>query len=154
VDLLLRLVGSDGYDQREALLPAAPLLRHRIVRLLDEPGHAQTSLSSRYVALDPRVVEYLLGNDALCDPLAPFARVLPAGAESFDLLAPDLRAALATLAKAEGDGRPRTVALCGPDTMLLRAAAATVGAACGLPVLAVDAPGLVAETGAGLASRS
>ncbi len=148
VDLLLRLVGADGYEQREALLPGAPLLRHRLVRLLDEPGHSQTSLSSRYVALDPRVVEYLLGNDALCDPVAHHAELLAGAGDGSGLLDPELRAALGALGQGPEENRPRSLAVRGSDNVLLRAAASAIGAGCGVPVLAVDAPALAAEIGA------
>ncbi|HEX6031694.1 MAG TPA: hypothetical protein VFY90_09700, partial [Tepidiformaceae bacterium] len=47
VDLLLRLFGDAGYGERDAFLPQAPLLRLRLITLLDEPGQPSTPLASR-----------------------------------------------------------------------------------------------------------
>lgn len=145
VELLLRLFAG-GHAERDALLPAAPLLHHRLVRLLDEPGQPFTPLSARYVALDARIAEYLLGSDAFCEPLAGCVRIGGDNAGARALLPSELRAALTVLAEG-GTERPRTVALRGNDSVLIGHAAGAFAVAFGRRVLAVSTAPLTAETG-------
>lgn len=148
VDLLLRLFAAEGFEERDTLLPAAPLLRHRLVRLLDEPGQPSTPLSARYVALDARIAEHLLGSDAFCEPLAGHVRLDdPTHGGDADLLPGELRAALAVLAEARPGERPRAVALAGSDAVLIGHAAGAFASALGRRVLFVRVAPLAAETG-------
>ncbi len=147
VDLLLRLFGEGGYEERDALLPRAALIRLGLVALLDEPGQPATPLGARYVSLDPRVAEYLLGSDALCHPMAGSAAIEPPDENLSLLLAHDLRLALRGVATAPDESRPRTVALCGPDRALLRGAASAIASGWNRPLLVVNVPALVAEAG-------
>ncbi|MEX1103989.1 MAG: ATP-binding protein, partial [Dehalococcoidia bacterium] len=147
VDLLLRLFGDAGYEERDAFLPHAPLIRLRLIALVDEPGQPATPLGARYVSLDPRVAEYLLGSDALCHPLAGSASIQPSDEDPALLLDHHLRLALRGVAAAPDHSRPRTVALCGPDRALLRAAASAIASGWDRPLLVANAPRLVAEAG-------
>ncbi|MEA2693541.1 MAG: hypothetical protein QOJ16_2928 [Acidobacteriota bacterium] len=78
VDLVLNLLTGDLTEKlasRALFASGAPLLRHRLVELFDDPGRPHPPLLARYVKADPRVVSYLLGEDDLDPRLAPFARV-------------------------------------------------------------------------------
>lgn len=101
-DLALNLFCPDlaaKVAARARLTPAAPLLRHHLVELRDEPGQRPASWLGSSLRLEPRVTSYLLETDAADDALAPF--VLPSVAA--DPALPDaFRQRLVTLAAAAG----------------------------------------------------
>lgn len=138
VDLLLRLFAEPGGDCRDAWLPAAPLRRERMVQLFDEPGQPFTPLSSRSVALDPRIAEFLLGSDVFCEPLASHATIANQEDPAAALLPESIIAASRGLASLALAGAAGPVAVCGTDPRLQRAAASVVAATCGAPLLSID----------------
>lgn len=158
VELALRLFAVPGeHDAARAAFDAsAPLHRHRLVALHDEPGQPATPLAARFIALDPRIAGYLLGRDEPDEALQPFARLhegasrpwLPAGLEQ----------RLEELASLRPSGAgPRTVAVSCPDSSRLVAAATRLASLSGLPLLEVDIGSAGAALGiaaaAGLAMR-
>jgi MoxR-like ATPase len=75
VDLALNLLAPSAEARltlRHRFLPSAPLLRHHLLQLLDDPSHAQPPLLSKYLKLDERVVGHLLGSDDPDPRLAPY----------------------------------------------------------------------------------
>jgi hypothetical protein len=76
----------------DVLLPAAPLVRYRLVRPGDGPGDPRPA-AARPLRVDGRMVDYLRGVDRLDDRLAGALRPLPPA-----LIAPDHDALVATLA--------------------------------------------------------
>jgi AAA+ superfamily predicted ATPase len=68
---LLRLDGERRLEARGLFGPGAPLIRYRLLRLL-EP---QASLLGRGLRIEERVVDYLLGADGLGSGLAPAVRL-------------------------------------------------------------------------------
>jgi MoxR-like ATPase len=87
VDLALNLLAPSAEARltlRHRFLPSAPLLRHHLLQLFDDPSHAQPPLLSKYLKLDERVVDHLLGCDDPDRRLAPFA--------SHDVSVPSLEA--------------------------------------------------------------
>jgi hypothetical protein len=84
---------------RGCLAPAAPLLKFDLVRLLDDPDDRQAPLPGRFLAPDPWLASYLLGDDELDPRLADFARLEAQRDELDELLLPaDLKRRLARLA--------------------------------------------------------
>jgi SpoVK/Ycf46/Vps4 family AAA+-type ATPase len=79
---------SEKLDARTRLTGAAPLVRHQLIRHAGE-GHDEASpLLTRALAVDERVLNYLLDVDAPDARLAPFVRVVRPAAELADLLLP------------------------------------------------------------------
>ncbi len=149
VDLALRLLADDRVHARDAFEAESPLRRLRLISLFDEPGQPHTPLQARYIALDPRIAAYLLGQDGLDEALQLSATVLPS--QAFDeepAIRPEI-AALAALPVTALD--PPVVALSGADTAELRTAARRLANAADLGVLAVDIAGLAADVGFELA---
>ena len=67
VHLMLEMIClslADKLDARARFDPDAPLLRHGLVELFDDPAHPQPTLLGRYLRLDPRIAAFLLDSDA------------------------------------------------------------------------------------------
>ncbi|HKE97527.1 MAG TPA: ATP-binding protein [Actinomycetes bacterium] len=126
-----------GLAARARFTPAAPLLRHRLVELGEEPG---VPLLGRTLRLDPRVARFLLEDDEIDDRLRPLARPAPAGEELDALAFPDrFRRRLAALAEHARTGGDRLVLyLQGPYGVGKQAVAAAFGRALGHELLVVD----------------
>jgi hypothetical protein len=92
VDLILSLL-CPGLDAqvaaRQRLYAAAPLLRHHLVELAEEPGRMVSGLSQA-VRLDQRVARFLLGDDTADDRLLPVVTVLTPTAGQDELVFPEL----------------------------------------------------------------
>ncbi|HLL45201.1 MAG TPA: hypothetical protein VK399_00765, partial [Longimicrobiaceae bacterium] len=140
VDLALGLLAPAWEDRlraRARLAPTAPLLRHRLLRLVEDPGHRDPPLLSRYLKPEDRVVDFLLGSDELDPRLAPFARPIEPRARLDALLLPDaLRARLRGLARGAADG---VFYLQGPYGVGKRSVAEAVCAEAGRGLVVVDA---------------
>ncbi len=95
VDLILNLL----CDSLEARLRArrcfsadGPLVAHRLVALIEDPSQRQAPLLARYVKVDDRVVEFLVGSDAVDARLVPHAaHVVPERGFDQLIVASDLR---------------------------------------------------------------
>jgi adenylate kinase family enzyme len=106
VDLALRLLCPDPAGRtraRAAFAPGAPLLRHRLIQLIDD-GQRQPPLLARFIKLDERIVAELLGQPAPDPQIAAFvALVRPARALDRLILPPGLSSQLRqTLAQHAG----------------------------------------------------
>jgi AAA+ superfamily predicted ATPase len=151
VELAVRLFAPDGGqgDALAAFLPGAPLRKRELIRLLDEPGQPQTPLLAQYVALDPRVVAYLLGHDAMDERLLPFAHTSPhALAEARPMASGDLLRVVESLADLPAAALPNPVlALAGPDDAERLLVARLIARGSGLETLRISIDGLAAEHG-------
>jgi MoxR-like ATPase len=140
VDLALGLLAPAWEDRlraRARLSPTAPLLRHRLLRLTEDPGHRDPPLLSRYLKPEDRVVDFLLGSDELDPRLAPFARATGPRARLDALLLPEaLRARLRGLACGAAEG---VFYLQGPYGVGKRSVAEAVCAEAGRGLVVVDA---------------
>ena len=171
VDLALRLLCAapgEALAARAAFAPGAPLLRHRLVQLVED-GQRNAPLLARYLKVDDRVVAELLGQPALDAQVAPFlaesrpARtldelVLPPGlaerlrqawaaASPVDLTPAAARLPLSAAERGSGGevGRPGLVlALQGGYGSGRRAVAEALCAEAGLPLVAADLGTLMA----------
>lgn len=77
VDLVLNLLvpSPDAHlTARHRFLPDAPLVRHRLIELIDDPSQPQPTLLSKGIKPDDRIVQYLLGSDAIDARLRPWAQ--------------------------------------------------------------------------------
>ncbi len=143
VGLLLDLLCPDVEAKvaaRARFGPAAPLLRHQLVELGEQPGG--TPLLGRTVRLDPGVAEFLLDGDELDERLRPWARLLDGAADLEALALPEeLRRRLAGLVERAGAGAASAglvVYLQGPYGSGRRALAAACAGALGRRLLVVD----------------
>jgi len=146
---------------RERFAPQAPLLRHDLVVLLDDPAIPEPPLLARYVKVDPRIVTYLLAECPAVAPahmderLAGACRYEGVGPILADLRIEDVvREQLALLAalqartvRSEGGGDPLLIVLQGEAATGKYAAARALCAAWGQPLLQVDLQRLLKESG-------
>ncbi|MDZ8228325.1 AAA family ATPase [Nostoc sp. ChiVER01] len=91
VDLVLNLLCADFKSKlsaRQRFLPTAPLIKHQLLHLFDDSSQQQPPLLSKYLKVDERVVNYLLGNDELDTRLLPYAKYTWPQVKLEDLLLP------------------------------------------------------------------
>lgn len=142
VDLLLTILcDSRGAQLQHAgrFEPGAPLVRHRLVEVFSESSELHPPLLSRQVAVDPRVVAYLLGRDAPDERLYPHAQAISPRLRFEDLLLPeDLPPRLLRFARRPG----ATIYLEGRPGSGRRAVAEALCAALGVGLLVADAGSL------------
>jgi SpoVK/Ycf46/Vps4 family AAA+-type ATPase len=148
VDLALRLLADDAGAGGAAFEANAALRRLRLISLHDEPGQPQTPLRAKYVALDPRVAAYLLGQDGIDEALELHCSLAPPGG-SYGVATIPAVAALAELPSTTLE--PPVVALSGVDAMEVRSAAAQLASPAGLGLLCVQLLPLAQELGFELA---
>jgi AAA+ superfamily predicted ATPase len=142
---------------RERFVPHAPLLRHGLVVLLDDPAIPQPPLLARYVKADPRVVTYLLAEHSAGAPvhlderLAGVCRYAGPGPAVADLRVEDAAREQLELLTASDAGEaqiddPLLVVLQGETGTGKYAAAQALCAAWGQPLLQVDLVRLLEES--------
>jgi len=106
VDLVLNLLCPSFEAKlaaRGCFTPSAPLLKHHLLHLFDDPTHHQPPLLSKYLKADERVVNYLLDSDELDARLLPYARHTVPQTRLEDLLLPaDLKRRLVLLTRGNG----------------------------------------------------
>ncbi len=77
VDLVLNLLCStfeDNLAARERFSSQSSLLKHHLLHLFDDPSHHNPSSLCKYLKVDERIVNYLLGSDEIDTSLLPYAR--------------------------------------------------------------------------------
>lgn len=162
VDLVLNLLCptfADKLASRERFSAAAPLLRHRLVELFDDPSRPQPPLLARSLRADARVVSYLFGGDDVDARLSPFARRIEPASRLDELIQePELKARLHALAALPEDGGS-VLYLQGPYGVGKEVTAEALCHELGLRLLTVDLDRLLVtedttfETGLDLAVR-
>lgn len=106
VDLVLNLL-SPSFEAklafRQRFAPQAPLLKHALLTLFDDPAQQSPPLLGKYLKADERVVRYLFGSDELDARLLLYAQASAPRARIDDLLLPtDLKRRLVSLARSQG----------------------------------------------------
>ena len=89
VDLVLNLLCPSFRDklaQRRCFMPGAPLLDARLLLVLEDPAQGASTLLSRYLNVDERIVGYLLGSDEPDSRLFPYVRCVKPEARLEDLI--------------------------------------------------------------------
>jgi hypothetical protein len=79
VDLVLSLLCEslpDKLSQRLSFLPGAPLADERLVLIFEDPAQHPTTLLSKSLQVDHRIVSYLLGSDEPDAYLIPYVRCI------------------------------------------------------------------------------
>lgn len=82
VELLFNLLAPSlelSIDARLRLLPESPLLRFRLIELIEDPSQPRSPLLSKYLKADDRIVQYLLGADGLDERIRAFAELVDPG---------------------------------------------------------------------------
>ena len=78
VDLVLNLLCptfKDKLTARDRFSSESPLLKHHLIHLFDDPSYQNPPMLSKYLKVDERVVNYLLGSDELDTRLQTCARL-------------------------------------------------------------------------------
>jgi SpoVK/Ycf46/Vps4 family AAA+-type ATPase len=143
VDLALNLLcrSAEARLERRAHFEAdAPLVRHRLLRLVSDPSHLDPPLLAHYLKLDEQIVRFLLGHDGLDARLAPFCRLIAATPSPPDLsLGADIVRALTTLVtEARQTSQQLRLLFRGPVGAGQRGVAEALAAGVGAPLLVVD----------------
>ena len=101
VDLALNLLCpqlDDRIAARARLAPTAPLRRHGLLQLFEEPGQRAASLLAQHLRLDPRIADYLLGGNEMDERLQPYGRHIDPQVDLDRLIMPaDFKARLSQL---------------------------------------------------------
>jgi SpoVK/Ycf46/Vps4 family AAA+-type ATPase len=128
---------------RARFLPAARLVRHRLIELFAEPADSHPTLLGSAYRVDGRITAWLLGDDAPDARLEGHVRVV---APDADLWTGHLPAPLAALVArhrtAAGRGDRDWVYLQGPPGIGKHATAEAVSAELGRTLLVIDGPSL------------
>ena len=107
MDLVLNLLCSTFAAKlaaRQRFTPDSPLVKNYFLKLFDDPAHHQPPLLSKFLKVDDRVVNYLLGSDELDARLLPYARHTLSRTRLEDLLLPlDIKRRLALLTRAKSE---------------------------------------------------
>ncbi len=148
VDLVLNLLCPDfarKLASRSRFTVRAPLVRHRLVELFEDPSRPHPPLLARYLRADERIVAYLFGGDELDARLSPHARLIEPAARLGELvLAAGVKDRLASLARA-GPGHQRAIYLQGGYGVGRTAAAAALCREWRLKLLEVELEPLLAD---------
>ncbi|MCH8350188.1 MAG: AAA family ATPase, partial [Chloroflexi bacterium] len=141
---------ADQVEQRRSLTYPAPLLKHGLVRLYDDPYGKDSPLLARYLSLDARVVDYLLGSDVVDRQLELFVRVIQARATWEDVVLPDeTRDRLQRLGETMQGPRSQqpemALYLSGPPGTGKRTVGQALCQSFGMNLLVVDCQGLLAS---------
>ena len=151
LDLLLPSPDSH-IDARRHFLPGAALLRHRLVELVDDPALPHPTMLSRGLKGDERIVQYLLGADAIDGRLQPFADLqVPDRALDDLVLDAPTRSRLDALQALLDGAVPPLVHLTGPAGGGKHSVASALCRAAGRPLLVVQVERWLAEPPASLA---
>ncbi len=141
VDLVLRLLGRSGAEQRTALGPAGRLIRRGLLTPPPEET-TQASLLARPLRMEERIVDYLVGSDGIDARLEPFAHLYSdADVAAHWWLPEDVRLGLVRL-MCDGD-QARLLYLCGPASAAKRGTARAACAQAERPLLLVDAQAIL-----------
>lgn len=155
VELLLNLLAPSferNVNARQRFSPEAPLLRSRLVELIEDPSHLPAPLLSRFVKVDDRVVQYLLGGKAMDERIRTFIELMDCD-DGLEHLAvdDDLKRGLTRLAR--NGSQNLIVHLKGASTTDKQGAAQTVCHHRNQPLLVVDLERVMAEPEAEFTKR-
>ena len=150
VDLALSLLcpaPADKLLRRRAFNAAAPLMRHHLIELVEEPTQPQSPLIKKYIKLEGRVVDFLLGAPAMDLRLEGAVRRIDSSAGApVPVLEEHLsQQALHWALQAANGGRRTVFYFQGPYGVGKQGCARTVCARVGKNLLRVDLERLLAD---------
>ena len=153
VDLILNLLCATPDERvvaRKRFAPHDPLPRHRLVTLFGEPSQPHPPLLAHYVKIDPRVLGFLLEQDALDIRLRDFGCLTrPTAQLDTLLLPPNVKSQLDLLIRHPSDSPAgqRTILLQGDDGTDKAEIAQAICAAWGCLLLTVHLPRALNQAG-------
>ena len=155
VDLVLNLLTPSPAAHlaaRRCFLPEAALCHDRLIEWIEDPALPHPTLLSRGIKPDDRIVQYLLGADAIDARLGPFAELLEPHAGLDGLMLDDeWRRSLKMLLPVEAGGAPPVVHLTGPAGVGRQSVAQALCHERGLKLLSVRVERLLSVPVASLA---
>ena len=92
VDLVLNVLCrsfEEKVSARQRFGPQAPLLKHRLVEMVDDPSQQQPTLLSKHLRVDERVAGYLLDSDEIDQRVESYVRYDAPKTSLEDLLLPE-----------------------------------------------------------------
>jgi hypothetical protein len=137
VDLALHLLCSSAAEslgRRAAFQPDAPLVRKRVIQLVPDPSQAEAPLLRQAIKVDEQIVRLLLGTGGLDTRLETFCELQSPGKTGESLLPEAIATELARMAAAD----PLRLYFHGAAGSGRRAAAETIAARRGVPLLVAD----------------
>ena len=157
VELLLNLLAPSferNINARHRLSPEAPLLRFRLVELVEDPSHLPVPLLSRFVKVDDRIVQYLLDGKSMDEHIRTFVELMDCDDELERLpVDDDLKLGLMRLARNTPKSQNVLIHLKGPSVTDKQGAAQAVCHYRNQHLLIVDLEHLAAEPEAGFAQN-
>jgi ATP-dependent 26S proteasome regulatory subunit len=149
VDLVLNLLCAtieSKMEGRQRFLYNAPLVRHRLLQLFEDPSQPKPTLLGRYIRIDERIVNYLLESDEPDNRLQAYLKRVEPKSRLDSLVMPSERKA--RLARLLGDPEARRVILYlqGPYGSGKQATAEALCRKLNLALLVVDGKRLATNT--------
>jgi hypothetical protein len=139
VDLALKLI-APSLAERMAILHLlsadAPLLRHGLVRLYEDPQDCEAPLAARVLKADDRIVDFAVGRNSVHPKLGRAAHAEPIGSFTSELALPSSFAA--NLSALDSDCEGLVLFLRGSDGIGRRRFASALCARSGIPLFVVD----------------
>jgi len=145
IDLVLHLLCS-SFEQRlaarKSFSPQAPLVKHHLLTLDDDPPGRATTFLAKFLKVDERIIDYLLGSEQIDARLLPFAQLVNPRIEWQDVILPD---ELIVKLRRLSNGAESDLVCCfqGPFGVGKRTAAEALCKESGLPLLVIDVPRLL-----------
>jgi len=152
VDLVLKLAAAAHHERlaaRLAFQPQSPLLKYRLIHLIDSAPEGRTPLLSRFLKLDDRIVDYLLGTSRIDGRLEESTSLVNGESELADAVTEETRSRVMQLIRMNFEisaesRRALGVQINGADGSGRRAIAQIGASEMGLPLLIVDAAKMLA----------
>jgi SpoVK/Ycf46/Vps4 family AAA+-type ATPase len=153
VDLALNLLCgsfSSKLEARSRFDVAAPLLRHELIAVHEDTAHPKSPLLNRFLKLDERIVNYLLGRNEIDVRLLPYTSIADPKLKLEEMVLPaDLLNGLRLLFENQqkNSGRGLNLYLQGPYGVGKRSTAGALCRQVGLKLLIVAAENLASTGG-------
>jgi len=149
VDLVLNLLGSSAETKiaaRKHFASQAPLLRHRLLEFVADASQPHPPLLARSLKVDERIVQFMLGSDALDDRIQPYTALQESQADVDALLVDDdIRCRVGQLVRHGALGRGMLIYLRGPYGVGKQSTAAAVCTEHNMRLLVVDLERLMSD---------
>lgn len=149
VDLALNLLSptlAAKLAARQRFAPTAPLRKHRLLHLFEDPTQSQPPLLGTYLKVDERIASYLLGANAVDSRLQPCCEIIAPQERLEDVLLPEYsRRRLVRLVR-DGltNGQGLVLYFHGPAGVGKQTTAEALCRAVGLNLLVIDGERLLA----------
>ncbi|HYI06195.1 MAG TPA: ATP-binding protein [Reyranella sp.] len=147
IDLALNLLcptETDRLTQRARFAADAPLRRHGLLELAQDPNHPHSPLLAHDLKLDEQVVRWMLGGEDVSERIAGFARCQFPSQHARDARLPELERPLLIVMEARRHGAPPRIGLQGSPGNGQAALAGRLAAALDAPLLSVDLDRMIA----------